>query len=384
MGFLDFLDPISSVVNTVGNWFSSKQQNDANMAMMRENNDFQRQERIHSQNWSSLQRELSQKYQTSEREAQNQYSEDMYNKYSSPQAKAAAFSAAGLNPRLAAEGTNVGSISASSGSAGGAPSGGAVHGNAGSSPPYQSITSFSAGFQNMANAMKALAEAKKAGVDTRHAETLIKSVELQNAYQEAFNNVNIDELPKRSKLLTKQLEQTLANDKATYGQIKELTGKLAAEGVISWFNANHILETWQAQQDNINADTENKQSSTVLNLSKVDVNDAQIEFVNAQKVLTELQQSTEKTKPELNRSITSYNNSLERLNSIEEKINNATSEDKIDMLIQQYNKEAADAFKELDYIQGEINEQTNSKARGQYGAKLVNIARRARRFMSNK
>ncbi|UPW41321.1 DNA pilot protein [Sigmofec virus UA08Rod_4124] len=136
--------------------------------------------------WQDQQRIASQEYQTSERLDQNQFAEDMYNKYESPQAQVDQLKAAGLNPRLAADGS--GSVAASSGSSGGAPS--PVPNNV----PYMNVPDLGTGFGNIAKALEGLANAKKSGVETQNLENLLdenlRSAKLQNIAQDFLNSFN--------------------------------------------------------------------------------------------------------------------------------------------------------------------------------------------------
>lgn len=121
------------------------------------------------QQYNTSEREASQQFQNQQRESQNQFAEDMYNKYQSPQALAYQYSRAGLNPRLAMKDGGAGSVQASSGSSGGAPSG------AMPTMPYMQSPDFTQGFVNMANVLKSLAEAKQAGVQTSQMEQVFST-----------------------------------------------------------------------------------------------------------------------------------------------------------------------------------------------------------------
>lgn len=150
---MDWSNPISAGISAGGSLFGGIFSSWTNRRLIKQQQRYNTSERIASQDW-----------QNQQREAQNQYSEDMYNKYSSPQALVEQYKAAGLNPRLAAEGGQVGSVQASSGTSGGAPSG------AMGSMPYMQSPDFTQGFVNMANVFKSIAEAKQAGVQTDYLE----------------------------------------------------------------------------------------------------------------------------------------------------------------------------------------------------------------------
>lgn len=171
---MDWADPISAGISAGGSLLGGLFSSWTNRRLIKQQQRYNTSERIASQDW-----------QNQQREAQNQYSEDMYNKYSSPQALVEQYKAAGLNPRLAAEGGQVGSVQASSGTSGGAPSG------AMGSMPYVQAPDFTQGFVNMANVLKSIAEAKQAGVNTDYLQkTLTARVSKAEAEAKAFEIAN--------------------------------------------------------------------------------------------------------------------------------------------------------------------------------------------------
>lgn len=152
---------------------------------------WQTSEREASQLYQTSEREAMQGYQTSEREAQNKYNEEMYLKYQSPEALAEQYRNAGFNPTLALEGGASSSLGVSSGSSGGAPS---AHGPSapGTSAPYMPFDVMTGSFQNMAAAAKALAEAKKTGVETSWLDKIYENNIKESLYrQESMRLGNI-------------------------------------------------------------------------------------------------------------------------------------------------------------------------------------------------
>lgn len=165
--FLSFLSGAggSSAISGVSSLLGGALGYAYNKKLMQAQQAYNTSERLATQQYNTSEREAAQAYNTGEREAQNAYAEQMYNTYSSPEALVRQYEAAGLNPRLAIGANSAGSVAASSGhSATVSPQ---SSGMLGITPPYQDVTSFSQGFVNIANALKAIGEAKKTGVETR-------------------------------------------------------------------------------------------------------------------------------------------------------------------------------------------------------------------------
>lgn len=219
-----------------------------------------------SMRWQTSEREAQQQYQTSERNLQNNWSEQMYKNYSSPQAMARQYAEAGLNPRLAADGSSVGSPTSGGGSNGGAPSG-----QSAPTPPYMPVDGLASGFGSMASAFKALAEAKKAGVETSGYEKMIekelRGKQLENDSKE-FINTFILPLERDGKVFdNKSKEQELrklivdiANGELQGQEIKERIYSLGLDNKIKQNDLDHWLESY-------NANLEKTKSESDLNRS---------------------------------------------------------------------------------------------------------------------
>lgn len=181
-------------------------QGEQNKKMMREQMKFQTSEREASQGYQTSERLGMQGFQDAQRNAQNQFAIDMYEKYQSPQALAAQYREAGLNPALAVQG-GAGDVSASSGSTGGAPSSGAPVG-AHINPPYQSMNSIAdsinatiSGLTSIAKAKKDLADAKKTGVETDKVGAVMdaQANNLNSLAQEALSKAALNEVVRNLK-----------------------------------------------------------------------------------------------------------------------------------------------------------------------------------------
>lgn len=211
--------------------------------------------------WQNQQRLESQAYQTSEREAQNRFAEEMYNKYESPQAQVEQLTAAGLNPRLAAG--SPGSVSASSGSSGSAP-------NPSVPPtPYIDPGFLTSGFQDMAGALRSLGEAKKLGIDTKYYEDQIK--EQLNTMKLTNDLLGVQKVYANEKASAElaELLQRVANGKASEDQIRESIKLIQKEAKLKDNEISTWFESFKNFQDNLNADTDNKRADT--NVKNTDV-----------------------------------------------------------------------------------------------------------------
>lgn len=276
------------------------------------------------------QREKQEQFQNFQRESQNDFAQRMYTMYQSPQALAAQYKAAGLNPRLAADGGQVGNVAASSGSSGSAPSG------ANYAPAHNS---FSTGFVDMANAFAALAQAKKAGVETdrlkRFMNEELRGIELSNNAQELLNSVNEKYLDKHTSALLKRVIQEYSLGTIKAEEMRSQLELLAKENLIKQKTVDHWDETYRNAQENIKADTEVKYSTTMVNDS--------IKTLNESKVLTE------STVRSLNRSLSRLNAALSSSAEIQALIDSDTYEAKT---IKEYNVSKAEAEKALrDFYQ---------------------------------
>lgn len=233
-------------------------------------------ERLAQQQYNSNERRLAQQYNTSERLAQNQFSENMYNTYSSPEALVRQFTAAGLNPRLAVDGGSVGSVQANSGSS--ASISPQSSGMLGITPPYQDVNSFSQGFINIAQALKSIAEAKKVGVETtslqKFMDEQLSGLKLENRAKELGNII----LSAQTKVIDKKVDAELqkllvdvANGQATTDHIRQVIDNLKKDGklkdfeISTWFEKYDAdLANLKASTDNLNADTDVKKDEHAL------------------------------------------------------------------------------------------------------------------------
>lgn len=368
MGFLDVFGSIAGTAMT----------NAVNRKMQRESQKWQTSEREASQEYNTSERLSSQEFQDQQRVAQNQYAEDIYNQYQSPLAMVEQYKAAGLNPRLAMEDGSAGSISASSGSSGGAPSGSHVS-PASVSPPYMGAQGYVQSFSALAQGLKSLAEAKKAGMETNYGEQqfkeAIEGLKLDNEGKKLLNDINRATLPEKSRKELVLLGQTIQNAQLTGKQIQETINNLKKSGQYTQKELDSYETRLQSLLD-LQASTKNQlDSSSRLNDSNVSLNDirgdvfkseiaknwsvtavnnAHVKVEDATEALLKSQKITEGHKRLLMRSQRFLSDSLYSLNDLQYQIKSATSDDEISALKAQFQRDSAKANRQLSILRTQI------------------------------
>ncbi|UPW41294.1 DNA pilot protein [Sigmofec virus UA08Rod_4331] len=255
---------ISGLIGLGSNLFG----NSNNRRMQKDAQNFNRSEREASQQYATSERIASQAYQDEQRQAQNAWSEQMYNNYSSPEAMAQQYAAAGLNPRLAVDGGSVGSVAASSGSSGSAPSGQHT-GFQGVTPPYQPVNNLAGGFADIAGALKAFADAKKAGVETerfeKEMEDYLRGIKANADAQEFYRDYMQPTLNTKEKKLIQQITQEISKGTVELEYMRELLGKAKAERLITEKEAEHWYDKYQMFVNQQQLESEKKRSEVELN-----------------------------------------------------------------------------------------------------------------------
>lgn len=320
-----------SVLSGIFGAIGTNRQAKLNARMMREAQAFTKSEREASQSWQDAQRRM-----------QNQYSEAMYNKYSSPQAMAQQYLAAGLNPKLAVNGSQLGT-GASSGSSGGAPSGEVI------AAPYQSLGSGTQSFQSIAqgisgiaSAFKSIAEAKKAGVETTQMEAFFnkkfEGLALSVEAQKLRNIFNEYTLPVRQAHAIATLIQDIENGDLTNQELKsrikglDLTNDRLKKEVDNWES------DFQNRQENIKSNTELNRSQISLNKVREATERTTQILQTTQANLNKVLQTTEYKHGLVYDSQVKLNNSITELNDLTAKIKDATKWEEIDANRDTYNK----------------------------------------------
>lgn len=315
---------IKTGVDMFSSLFNNERNKNSNYNLQKDAQEYQTSERVSSQNYNTSERLAQQQYQTSEREAQNLWSENIYRNYSSPQALAEQYKAAGLNPALAMSGS-VGSATSGSGSASGAPSGGSSSGGSAPTPPYTPYQPMSFNFGDMGNFLKSIADAKKAGVETDFMlstfDDLVNrnklentSIELQNIAQEYYNSVTSCINNKKTAMEVEKLVVEITNGTATLDQIRATTRKLGLESDLLTKQNGVFMQQYEAALKNLRADTESKEASAASSRADVPLKHAQ-----AQSALSTVR----------------LNNSISALNEIDERTRGSIN----DAILAKYGKE---------------------------------------------
>lgn len=257
-----FLGPVGGIASAVGGIASmfkgSSNQNFAqNLALMREQNEFNSNEATRAFNRADNLRQW-----------QNQFAEDMYKKYQSPQAMASQLRRAGLNPNVAM-GDASGSPSVSSGSSG------SVAPATASQTPFSPMSS-PGNWVDMASSLSALAQAKKAGVETENMQKLIdeqfRGLAIDNNMKQFLYNQEVKWNDKKTQAevnkFVAEAQQGFANAKALREAARltgveiGLKGKQLEHWVESWSNQQGLIKSEQALNE---ASARTKDSETALN-----------------------------------------------------------------------------------------------------------------------
>ncbi|UPW41709.1 DNA pilot protein [Peromfec virus RodF8_12] len=201
----------------------------------------------HAAEWQDQQRIAQQEYQTSEREAQNQWSEEQYLKYNSPAAMKQQLLDAGMNPNIA-NSNSIGN-SVSSGSSGAAPSPSMP--NVPYENPNESALNWSHGFQNIAQSVKALTDAKKSGAETDRIESLLSGeVEFQrlsNQAQSLLNGVNLKYMDAKAQAELNTLLVGITNGNLTSEQLRHSIGLLGQQLKLNQNQLDTWYSTWEME-----------------------------------------------------------------------------------------------------------------------------------------
>lgn len=289
----------SAAIGAVGSLLGIGASQSANKWMMRQQMKYNTSEREASQAWQDQQRRL-----------QNQYSEDMYNQYSSPVALARQYKQAGMNPGLMMQGGSAGSVQASSGSSGSAPSG------AMPSMPYMNAPDFTQGFVNIANVFKSLAEAKKAGAETTKLEKMLQvEFDRANIAKEAEQFALAMNVKYQDRERFAQLAIAMNQEGITAQERKNLEEQFRAlcyDNDVRKFNVDRLIDRWfWEEQKNI---TEVGQGQ-----ANVKYTEAATVLAQAEERLTNAKTFTEFKKPALLEAYTKVQNAIAEFKEFDNK-----------------------------------------------------------------
>jgi len=328
------------VIGGVGSVFGANATNKSNQKMLDQQLKYNREEMQRNRQFERSERVASQDYQTSERNAQNSFMTDFYNQYQSPQALFEQYKAAGLNPRLAIDSSGAGSASASSGSSGSAPSG-PLSSVPGLSMPYMNSVGYVTAFQNMAEAIKSLGEAKKTGIETDYLEEqlkkTLKGMELDNEAKALVNSINKKYLDKTSLAHLQSLLQDVTNKNLESEELRQRINGLVKDNIIKEYEADSWYQRFSKAMDL-------QQSQIDVNKSHKSLNEVEANLKKAQRLLVQAQTVTESTQPELNKALTRLNNIIGNKENLEYRLRKANSDDERKKIAAELKRETEEAI----------------------------------------
>lgn len=265
----------------------------ANGDIGRRNRKFYREERLATQEYNTAERLAAQEYNYQRWLEATRREEAMYNKYSSPAALKRQYLEAGLNPLLAADNNSVGNVSSSSQAAPSHPQSSTPIQSAGAAIPYFNMAGISEGFVNVATALKGIADARKAGVDTNRVEALLdkelESWDLSNKEKSLIYSVDLATLSYKKVLeLKTALAQLRLTDKSIEEK-EEIIQGLVKDNIIKQNEVDTWLEMFNVRKANIEADTAVKVSEQGFNEANTKL---ALERINTEKTQQELNEVT--------------------------------------------------------------------------------------------
>ncbi len=329
--------------------------------------------------------DIANKFSSSERQAQNEWNENQYLQYNSPEAMVRQYTAAGLNPQLAAGQTGTASVSGS-----------APQGAPASAPnalplqmPFQQVTPATVGFRDMAAGLASLGEAAAKGIDvsfmTRRYKEQIKGMELSNIAQEFANSINFKYLDQKEFLQVAQLFKTLSKTDLEMDELRETIGILKGKRLITDKEAEKWLERFtkeiekadseikanEASANSLNADVGLKESETDLNFERATseiyrraLYKAQSSYYRALDDLTKSQKLTEDERKKLVQAQSKVQDCLGDIMSIELSERRQITEDKVKALLAKYKmtpKECELMLRQLEAVTEQEEFRNNTK-----------------------
>lgn len=268
------------------------------------------------QNYNSREASYARDWQEKMWNKQNEYSEDVYNRFSSPSAVKRQMLEAGLNPALVMDNGSVGSVATNSPAS--AP---AASASLPTTPqiPYMGYDMLTNGFVNVAQALKAIGEAKKVGVETSRMEQFmsdeLKKLKLSNNAQELANSMNAVKfkyLDEKERALVDKALQDLSLGDLKSEEIQRNIDILVEKHLIAKFEREHWIERFNADLANTNMDT--------------DLKGAQANAANASAAVKWDEHSMRDLKSELLRQSANNQYSQSRLNYASERVAEITGD----------------------------------------------------------
>lgn len=258
MGLFDFISAAANLADPVLNFLGITQTNDANksianhnnqtsMDLMRESNEFNRQERLSSQWFNAAMMREQMAYNTSERLASQQWNLEQWNRqnqYNSPAAQAERLRAAGLNPAAVINGDNgsVASVASTPSSASAASSSPA---SAVNPPVLQSptlVNPFEHGMIRSMLEMQSMREdvkEKRIDNETRGAKNLQELENMRADLQQIVTNTNLS----KEKRLNALRERKILDIQIASDMFRQRRQSIeAAHDDMSWFSTIRAME----------------------------------------------------------------------------------------------------------------------------------------------
>lgn len=278
---------VTGAAGAIKGLFGGNDSRKQNLALMQQQNAFNRDERIAAQGWQDMQRR-----------EQNAFSEYMWNNYQSPDALVRQYTEAGLNPRLAVEGS--GSPGVSSGSSGSSPMAQAV------APPYMPYSA-PGNYSDVANTLKALADAAKAGFDVRRGQTLLdeelKKLRLGNQAQELMNILSSIDIKYKDAKSSAELHKILVDVGNGILSGQELREKIKSLDINNRMDKNRLdkwFEKYEAELAKLNSETNLNQTASNLNVAETKTEGFKQDNLAASTNLLQLQGVTEQQQQAIN------------------------------------------------------------------------------------
>lgn len=343
-----------AVAGAAGNLIGSA----LNAKEARRQREWQTNERLASQQYNTSERLASQTWQDMQRVAQNQYSEDIYNKYQSPESMVKQYQAAGINPAAALDNMSGGSISASSGSSGGAPSGTHV-GTPNTGAPFQNVGAWAESFAAVANALKSLGDAKRTGIETKYYErqilAQIRGAELENDFRALHLDIDKVFAKPMARAAYEKLGAEIAKTNMDVQIAEKQVDILVSQGQMAKDEAEQFKEQLRLNRAKTSAEINeiNKRADVHVGEKFLKEEQAKTESFNRSEIAQRIKESNARIDAMNVDNKLKY--SMRNLNMLEYEIRRATSPEEKKSKQAQFQKEFAEAYRRYHDLKPDID-----------------------------
>lgn len=341
-------------IGAIGNLIGNAQ----NSRIARQQRDWQTSERLASQDYNTSERVASQQWQDMQRISQNQFSEDMYNKYQSPEAMVKQYQAAGINPAAALDHMQGGSINASSGSSGGAPSGTHVA-TPNTSAPFQNVGAWADSFASIANALKSLGDAKRTGIETKYYErqilAQIRGAELENDFRALHLDIDKVYAKPMARAAYEKLGAEIAKTNMDVQIAEKQVDILVSQGQMAKDEAEQFKEQLRLNRAKTSAEINeiNKRADVHVGDKFLKEEQAKTEAFNRSEIAQRIKESNARIDSMDVDNKLKY--SMRNLNMLEYEIRRATSPEEKKSKQAQFQKEFAEAYRRYHDLKPDID-----------------------------